>query len=336
MCVFRQKISFSFFKNIFDNHFKNSWGLLKSYQGFHLVGIDGDEYSLSATGDALAQEYRGRDVHGDKETYYPRMYAVKAIHLLSGVVCGFHHSKINDEISGALEILENLPKKTIAVYDRFYLSKRLLQAHKDHGSHFIFRCKTGATFKEIIDFSASSKRAMDVVLEGINIRLIKIKIPGTKKDLIFATNLPKENWSKKKIEEIYQLRWECETSNRDHTLSMNMEAFHSKSINGVLQELYVSFLLNNILRLEAHENGGFEINPDTPITRKTNFKLLVEMSFDWLKKLWFEKIEGFVSLMKTLVTKNISKRKRLSRSYERAFKNGIKRHKNRSLVKKRA
>ena len=146
-------------------------------------------------------------------------------------------------------------------------------------------------------------RTADVVLDGVSVRLIKIKNPKTGKDLVFATNLPKKNWSKKKIEQIYQLRWECETSNRDHTLSINMESLHSKSINGVLQELYASFILNNMLRLEAHENGGFEVSPDTPITKKVNFKFLVEMSFDWLEKIWFEKIEEFVNLMKILLQK---------------------------------
>ncbi len=200
---------------------------------------------------------------------------------------------------------------------------------------FIFRCKVGSTFKEIVNFAASHMRTADVVLDGVSVRLIKIKNPKTGKDLVFATNLPKKNWSKKKIEQIYQLRWECETSNRDHTLSINMESLHSKSINGVLQELYASFILNNMLRLEAHENGGFEVSPDTPITKKVNFKFLVEMSFDWLEKIWFEKIEEFVNLMKNLVTKNISKRKRMSRWYEREIKGCRKSYKNSALVVRR-
>ena len=114
-----------------------------------------------------------------------------------------------------------------------------------------------------------------------------------------------------------------------------MESLHSKSINGVLQELYASFILNNMLRLEAHENGGFEVSPDTPITKKVNFKFLVEMSFDWLEKIWFEKIEEFVNLMKNLVTKNISKRKRMSRWYEREIKGCRKSYKNSALVVRR-
>ena len=336
LCAFRQKISFSFFKNIFDNHLKDSFGSLKTYQGFHLIGLDGDEYSLNATGDALKEGYLGRNVHGDKETYNPRMYVVKAVHLLSGVICGFHHSHTCGEILGALEILEKLPKKIIATYDRLYLSKGLLQAHQAHGSYFICRCKVGATFKEIINFAASPRRATDVVLDGVSVRLIKTKNPKTGEDLIFATNLPKKNWSKKKISKIYQLRWECETSNRDHALSLDMEAFHSKSVNGVLQELYASLLLNNILRLEAHKNGGFDINPDISTIQKTNFKFLVEMSFRWLKELWFGKIKNFTDIMRGLVTRNISKRKRLSRAYEREVKSCGKSYKKNSLVSRRA
>ncbi len=136
LCVFRQKYPFIFLKISSTIDLKDSWGALKTYEGFHLVGIDGDEYSLSATGDALEQGYRGRGAPEDKETYYPRMYVVKAIHLLSGVICGFYHANTCNEILGALGILENLPQKIIAVYDRLYLSKDLLQAHQVHGSYF--------------------------------------------------------------------------------------------------------------------------------------------------------------------------------------------------------
>ena len=39
--------------------------------------------------------------------------------------------------------------------------------------------KWGATFKEIINFAASPRRATDVVLDGVSVRLIKIKNPKT-------------------------------------------------------------------------------------------------------------------------------------------------------------
>jgi hypothetical protein len=335
LCAFRKKISFNFFKNIFDKLLSDYWGKLNTYQGLHIIGIDGDEFSLSATGDALDEGYRGRATKDNKETYYPRMFVVKAVLLMSGVVCGFHYSKSLDEITGALEILQSLPKKILAVYDRFYFSKRLIEGHETHGSYFICRCKTGGTFIEIVKFAQSLKRSMDIVLHDVPIRLVKIKNPQTKKDFIFATNLPKSAWGRKQIEEIYQLRWECETVNRDQGLSMKMESFHSKDINGILQELYSSLIIHNILRIEAYENGGFKVNPDTKETKKTNFKLLIEMSVQWLNKLWEEKIEEFIEFFKDIVVKNISKRKRLSRWYEREFKNFAKSYKNSSLVSRR-
>ena len=92
--------------------------------------------ALVPQGMLIDQGYRGRHVSGDKETYYPRMYVVKADTFTVWFVCGFHHSHICNEILGALDILRTLPKKVIAIYDRFYLSKALLQAHRVHGSYF--------------------------------------------------------------------------------------------------------------------------------------------------------------------------------------------------------
>lgn len=336
LCVFRNKISFIFFKNIFETHLTNSWDTLKTYQGLHFVGIDGDEYSLSATGDAIDCGYKGRAVKDDRETYYPRMYAVKAVHLLSGLVCGFYQSKYYNEIAGASSILKLLPKNILAVYDRFYLSKKILEGHLTHQSYFICRCKTGSTFKEITNFVTSKNRVTLTIINGVQVRLIKIKNPRSNKDLIFATNLPNKGWGRKKIEEIYQIRWESEVNNRDQALSMNMESFHSKNINGILQELYSSLFLHNILRLEAFKNGGYEISPDTTQTKKTNFKLLVEMSFDWLRCLWLEQVKKFKRTMKTLVVNNIVGRKRFSRQYSREIKYNSKPFKNASLVPRRS
>jgi IS4 transposase len=55
---------------------------------------------------------------------------------------------------------------------------------------------------------------------SFGVRLIKVRNLRTKKDLVFATNLPSKLFTDAEISTLYQRRWQIETSFRDltHTL----------------------------------------------------------------------------------------------------------------------
>ena len=78
------------------------------------------------------------------------MYVVRCVDLLSGVILDFRESPKNDEIGKAVEMIKSLPSRTIAIFDRLYLTKRIIEASVENSTFFLARCKSGSTFKEII------------------------------------------------------------------------------------------------------------------------------------------------------------------------------------------
>ena len=98
-----------------------------------------------------------KNYEGKKETHYLKMHVVRCVDLLSGVILDFRESPKNDEIGKAVEMIKSLPSRTIAIFDRLYLTKRIIEASVENSTFFLARCKSGSTFKEIIEFYKSNK-----------------------------------------------------------------------------------------------------------------------------------------------------------------------------------
>lgn len=336
---YRQKISFIFFKNIFDVIARNFHQDMNTYKGYHIVGFDGDDLNLPPTEDILEHGYRGHKIDNEHETHYLKMYLVKCIDLLSNVVLDFRQAQKNDEIDLAIQMLSGIPKKTIALYDRLYLSRKIISAHIEKGMSFIARCKKGSTFKEVVEFYSSSKRRSffyyyDEKKEAnIKINLIKIKNPNNKETVVVATNIDVSNWTNKEITHLYTLRWDCETNNRDSTSTLKLDQWHSKFFNGIMQEIYVHFVMMNITRILIFQEEGYKIDIEKDETQKANFKFIFYVIFNLIPDIIKNKVATVMEEVKAEINKTIEKRKRLSRSYPRQVKKKGKSYLNASAVK---
>ena len=249
LCSFRKKISFNFFRDIYNKQVKKFTHQMKTYKGYHIVGMDGDAYDVRPTKDMLKKGYRGCQVmtkndEGKKETHYLKMYVVRCVDLLSGVILDFRESPKNDEIGKAVEMIKSLPSRTMAIFDRLYLTKRIIEASVENSTFFFARCKSGSTFKEIIEFYKSNKYR-DYFFYTVNgnkkINLVKVVNPNAKgknRFTVLATNADISKWTSKEVANLYTLRWDCETNNRDSTSTLKIEQWHSEFHNGILQEIY--------------------------------------------------------------------------------------------------
>lgn len=339
---YRQKISFLFFKNIFDTIIKNFYQDMKTYKGYHIVGFDGDDLNLPPTQDILEQGYRGYKIDNEHETHYLKMYLVKCVDLLSNVVLDFRQSQKNDEIDLAIQMLPELPKKTIALYDRLYFSGKMINSHIMSGVLFIARCKKGSTFKEVVEFYNSNKRRSffyyydEKIGKNIKINLIKIKNPKNNENIVIATNIDVSDWTNKELTNLYTLRWDCETNNRDSTSTLKLDQWHSKFFNGIMQEIYVHLVMMNITKILIYQEEGYKIDIEQNETRKSNFKFIFYVIFDLIPNIVKNKLSTVMEEIKSEIKKTIEKRKRLSRTYPRQVKRKGKTYANASLVKIRS
>ncbi|MBC7385095.1 MAG: transposase [Cryobacterium sp.] len=140
------------------------------------------------------------------------------------------------------------------IYDRLYFGVRLVKAHYRRGNHFLFRLKKNAN-REIAAFFQDPARpttATFMLGEKFEVNLVRIFDAKNRRHDVFATSLPIDFLKPHLIAKLYRLRWEVETSFLELTGITKAEQWHSKSVNGILQELYAKFWLINYTKLQIH------------------------------------------------------------------------------------
>ena len=317
----RSRISFNFFKKYFESTIESYEPQRRTWRGLRVYATDGDHYELPRSEDILNEGYRGFPFSKEKETHFPRMYVVHCYDVLSGVTKDFRYSNKNEEFRLGVEIAVGLEPQSLALYDRLFLNKDLLYAHTLSGSFFVARCREGKTFVEIQNFFKSSKKNAHCVIEVVEIELIKIINPKNKEVSVYATNLPRSRFKNEEIDELYALRWEIEISNRDMSHTIKVEQWHSKCINGVLQELFAALWLMNQTKIQMIKKEKLECTLKSLFFySKANFKLIMDFLLDNLKDLLENRIHRWNRRLAILLRVSSENRQRRSRSYKRQVK----------------
>lgn len=329
----RGRVSFGFFKDELDSAITGYEPHRRTWKGMHVYGTDGDQYELPRTEDILDNGYRGYPCANNMETHYPRMYVVHCYDVLGGVTKAFRYSNENDEVRLAVEIAGSLERKSLTLYDRLFISGDLFRAHAANGSYAIARCREGVTFTEINEFFASNKRNATFLIDDITIHLVKIVNPRTGEVAVFATNLPRKKFKNRDINDLYALRWECETANRDLSNTIKVEQWHSESLNGILQELYAALWLMNQARIQMAARMRQRCSLASLFGyAKANFKLISDFIMDSLEDLVFQRFRRVQRRLNELLDRSTERRRRRSRSYPRQVKYTRKTYPSASLV----
>jgi len=316
---FRKKISFEFFKSKYLELIQSTQSFRKLFRGFYIYAVDGNEATLPLSNEILESGYRGRGRLNKSETYYPRVYLSQMFDVVNEITVGCTINQERNENRDALELIRQMEKNSVALYDRAYLSKSLLEAHLEQGNFFVFRCRSGGTFKEVRDFYKSKARQAEWIYNGMVIRLIKIKIPGSKELLVLATNLKTSRLRNKEIVQLYLRRWSIETSIGD-AAKQGFGQWHAKSENGIFQEIFARLWLINLARLQLMIEQPRVENWLEASYKKANLKLLVELLVECVPLILRKRFRQVVGQINELVRRTLQKRKRLSRRYPRQLR----------------
>lgn len=168
-----------------------------------------------------------------------------------------------DERAHAHEFLESLSSKDLVIYDRGYLSFNLILDHRLNNIPAVFRVQKGKVFREIDEAWKSTNEDMIVTLspsgptmakakkrfpstdiDAVKLRLIKYRIEN--EDYMIATTIVDSSISPSDFIDLYKSRWLIEEYLKNYKCTMEIEDFHSKSLNGIEQELHAASLLWNI------------------------------------------------------------------------------------------
>lgn len=324
-------MSYEFFKEIFENDFERLDKSRKKPFGFYIYAIDGDQFDVPASKDIISSGYRGWKTKRKTETHYPKMYTTQAVDIANGLVKEFSWSHQQSEVVHARDLIRKLEKKSITIYDRLHGSYDTALVHFECENYFIVRIKTTgrALRNQFKEFLQSDKRSKKIELKpwikkhrpGLPVRLIKIKNPNSLEDIVLMTNLKKEDFSDRQIGQLYQRRWEVEGSFRALTSILKLEQWHSKKVNGILQEVFALLWLNNIARMNCR--ADYKRSSSSWLEScytKSNFKLCVKLIIENINLLLERKFKKFDEVLTFWLKRTAEKRKHLSRSYPRAIK----------------
>jgi hypothetical protein len=228
------------------------------------------------------------------------------------------------ELADALAFIPNLEKNSVTLYDRAYFSRTLCEAHFAAGNFFIARCQSNANAEVASFFKDAEKEQGGMYFEtkqgAKKIWFLKIVNSKNNEIVVFATNLPRSWRNKKLFDQLYQLRWGAETSFYELSETVKLEQWHSKSYNGILQELYTTLLLINLVKIMSFfARGQKTINPESSSYRKANFKLLLNFTVDFMAT-QNPQLNNLIYSFQLLIKRSTEKRLRRSRTHPREIR----------------
>lgn len=315
LCQFRAKITFKFFKDVFDRAVAENSKNSPLWNGMKLIAIDGQQLTLPRTKDVIANGFTGRSTSKHRESYMPKGFLTAAINVLSGTIERFTFNPTLNENKDAYHLVEQFKGTCVFLFDRLYYSQKLLDRLFELNQYFVIRCKRNSS-KKIGDFFESKLKETKIKVGNKMIKLVKVKHPGTKEFAVYATNLPARYVTKKTIDALYKLRWEVELFFRKVTSDTKGEQWHSKSYNGILQELYCRMWAINFTRNLMCQVGETSLKVAQMTYKKANFKLCFGVVCRYLICLK-SKLTYLIGYIRLLVKLSTQTRKRYSRSYPR-------------------
>lgn len=294
-------------------------GHRKTWNGLRIYAIDGQQITLPRSKDIVKAGYNGRSVSKFRESYMPKGYLNHAYDVLSGVTKALRFSCRLHEQNDSRSMVQTFEKNSLTLYDRAYFSKKQAKVHFTAKNFFLIRCKKNSS-KEIWNLSQNKKRRARMVLDGQTIHLIKITNRKNNEEDIFATNLQEKHVTVPKIKELYRLRWAVETSFAELTATLHLEQWHSKSENGIKQEIYTLFWIINYTKILLFSEGPQKRQkPLSKTYKKPNFKLIFNFIAKRMPKIMLN-LQRFITRIRELIRVSTEKRKARSRSFPREIR----------------
>jgi hypothetical protein len=248
-----------------------------SWHGMSVYAIDGSKYTLPAT-EVLRNAFdpdSGLDQTG--KGHYPQclvstLYDVFRRLPVARTIVSIHGSEREE----AAALLPHVPAQSVLLFDRGYPSYAMFRLLTTTSrQYFVFRCPAHSTFPAVKAFVNSGKADATIWITPSNKALAKLS-PRQRKRLkaiklrvillhhhdgtvsVLITNLRNRRlYPREEIRALYFKRWHVEDYYRDEKVTLELEQFHSRTANGIRQELLAAMIMTviarTLMRLAANE-----------------------------------------------------------------------------------
>jgi len=279
----RKKIPWKIFENIFHDAVSIAYEIwpddpIYTWHGRSVYAIDGSKHTLPATPE-LRKKYDPKSRFENGRSHYPKCLVSTAYDVFRQIpIARVIAPSYTSERDEALKLLHHVPAEGIIIFDRGYPGFGFIrQLMLDYAGHFLIRCPATNTFPAIEEFIQSDKDDEILLLKptrdflngnrnlknspdlkAIKVRCIKLVSPDGTVSVLLTDMYNSKEYSKTEITNLYYKRWEAEVRYRDEKQSCEIETFHSRSENGILQEFFAMLILCVISRLVMAQCGVSE------------------------------------------------------------------------------
>ena len=231
--------------------------------GLSVYAFDGSKYGLPATS-ALREQFdpnSGQDKSG--KGHYPQMLVNTVYDVFRRMPVGRDVSPLHagDERQQALKLLDLLPLASICLFDRGYPSYAFINTLLQQPRLFLMRCPAKSTFPAVMAFvrgglpegvvwlapSGTFKRSLTQqerkALKPIKLRIIRLDHPDGTVSVLLSNLHGGKKYPCYAVIDLYYRRWAVENHYRDEKVSFEMEHFHSKTPEGIRQELFAILIV---------------------------------------------------------------------------------------------
>jgi len=233
-----------------------------------VFAIDGSFFDLPATKEIREYFDPNSGLQNPGKGHYPQCLVCTLFDVFRRIpVARTVNSIKSSEREEMKELIPYVPSNSVLILDRGYPSyESFLFLNENFDGFYLFRCPSKCTFPAVENFIKSEKiddiihidptnKYIDKVgsnqskdLKPIEMRVVRMENPDGTTSVLLSNMVNKNEIETNEILDLFSQRWRIEEYYRDEKVVMNIEQFHSKSKNGILQELYSAMIMSVISR----------------------------------------------------------------------------------------
>lgn len=242
-----------------------------TWRGHTVCAFDGVKLTLPATAEIRQAFDPASGLQYPGKGHYPQCLATTLYDVFRRLPLARRVTPVTgSERECARQLLAQVPPGVILLYDRGFSGYQFLHAHLiDHPTLFVMRGPASGTFgaverfiqsgreEEIIAIAptTAARQSLEVPagqeLPTLSVRAIRLEHPQDGPSVLLTNLMDPHRYPASAIRALYFRRWDIETYFREEQVVLDVETFHSRTVNGVLQELYAVMTVTLIARLLA-------------------------------------------------------------------------------------
>lgn len=236
-----------------------------TWKGMSVFSFDGSKFMLPATAELRKEFDPGSGLENKGRGHYPQglisvAYDVFRRLPFAQTVVGANGSEREE----AKKLIAKIPPNNLLMFDRGYPSFDFFKyLNKNYEGSYLFRSPASGSFKAVAEFIKSGKEE-DVIwlippasyltaqerkaVAPLELRVVRLQSPEGIVSVILTNLMDKKKFPREEIIKLYFRRWEIESFYRDEKVYLDVDTFHSRTSNGIRQELFAALVMSVIAR----------------------------------------------------------------------------------------